>query len=308
MKLKRKLKWFVIHGIALAGIALCFFMLPEEMIQIKQQIYGWVDGIRHAHDDKEYDNSEEYPVMSHSGTEWYQSNRLIYHAAGGIDGLTYTNSREALERMIGNENWIQEIDFGYTSDGVLVCVHEWSDITDSAQPLSLQDFLAIKIYGKYSPMTGEDVVEYMHRNPQLHVVLDSKDADTLRIVEDLMELCGGDPALMNRFIVQLYDGGVKPGIVETYPFPDENFLFTAYKFGAERYSEIMGLCFEESIRVVTIPSGFWEQEIIDLFRSKEIFVYEHTINRPDKANASIEKGIYGVYTDFLEESDLQLPD
>ena len=125
-----------------------------------------------------------------------------------------------------------------------------------------------------------------------------------QIVRDLVSLCQGDTAMIERFIIQLYDRGLKESILQIYPFPGENFLFTAYKFGVSRYGEILQLCYDEDIRVITIPAGNWDQETVDLFVSKNIPVFMHTVNYPDAAREEIANGMHGLYTDFLTEEDL----
>ena len=53
------------------------------------------------------------------------SRRFIAHAGGAIEGQTYTNTKEALERANGNGFRLIELDFSQTADGILVAVHDW---------------------------------------------------------------------------------------------------------------------------------------------------------------------------------------
>ena len=52
---------------------------------------------------------------------------LIAHAGGGIAGVTYSNSREALDHSYGKGLRLFEIDLNWTTDGHLVLVHDWQD-------------------------------------------------------------------------------------------------------------------------------------------------------------------------------------
>lgn len=55
---------------------------------------------------------------------WYASGgRYVSHACGGINRTAYTNSREALQRQLNKGTKKIEIDFSYTTDGILVCYH-----------------------------------------------------------------------------------------------------------------------------------------------------------------------------------------
>lgn len=315
----------LIHGLAFVLVAFCLFKFPEEIAQWKLKLYAAMAGTGAASpasgpteaaatDSLETEPAasaaqrlaefSEYPPMTHAGTEWYLSTRLIYHAAGGIDGLSYTNSREAMEQCIRSGNTVIEVDFHFTSDGHLVCVHEWSDISGSNEAIPLDAFQASKIYGKYTPMTGEDVVRYMAQNPELYIVIDTK-ADAVGVVRALAALCDGDRSILDRFIIQLYRDGEKQAIREIYPFKDENFLFTLYIFGQYRYEDILRTCYEENIPVIAVGYTVWDQETKEAFRDKGIVIFEHTINRLDQAKDALDKGAHGIYTDFLTEADIQ---
>ena len=49
----------------------------------------------------------------------------IAHAGGGLGKRTYTNSYEALDSNTKNGFKYFELDFTFTSDGRLVCIHDW---------------------------------------------------------------------------------------------------------------------------------------------------------------------------------------
>jgi len=78
------------------------------------------------------------------------------------------------------------------------------------------------------------------------------------------------------------------------------FLFTCYKFDPLRVEEILALCEAEQIDVVTVSYGSWEAETVNLFLERGILLFEHTVNLPEMVQLSLEKGIYGFYTDFLQ--------
>jgi len=53
------------------------------------------------------------------------SGGLIAHAGGGINGLKYTNSLEAMEQSIEHGFKMVELDLLISSDGRIVAVHDW---------------------------------------------------------------------------------------------------------------------------------------------------------------------------------------
>ena len=253
---------------------------------------------------------------------WYTTERLIYHACGGIDGISYTNSREAMESTLAAGNMFIEVDFLYTTDGHLVCLHNWTDMLprwkykdlkrkykDKEDQIpetkyTLDQFLDKKVKDNFSGLTAADIVSYMKEYPELYIIVDTKEENPVAVIADLLKLCDFQADIADRFIIQLYDRGQREKILELYPFPRENFLFTCYKFDPLRVDEILELCREEQIRVVTVSHGIWEAETVNLFLKQGVTVFEHTVNLPEQVELSLEKGIHGFYTDFLQISQL----
>ena len=302
--MKKRIFLIALHLIVLGCFALCMIKFPEEIIELKASIRQKIVSVTTASRLKAVKEDDSFPVISPTGEEWYSTNRLIYHAGGGIDGLTYSNSKEALEQTLSRGNRVIEIDFLYTSDGHLVCAHDWHGITNQSSPPDLETYKNLRIYGKLTPLTAEELLDYMVQFNDLYIVLDTKESDAVQIVKDLIALCGDNSDLPHRFIIQLYGSGDKQKLMDIYPFTDENFLFTAYKFGTGDPIRIMELCYQENISVITVPHGSLVPEAIDFLTQKGFILFEHTVNHPNEACSALEKGVYGLYTDFLWPSDL----
>ena len=245
--------------------------------------------------------------VEHTGTEWYLDHPLIYHAGGQIESSTYTNSLEAVEKTLaGNpEKCVVEIDFQRTSDGVLVCAHDWSDVLVSqTDPMTEKEFLAQKIQGRYTPMTAADLLRIMQENPQMYVVTDTKLKEPLSsVIGDLVTLSGRDPDVLGRLVIQLYTGREKSEIQAVYPFADEQFIFTIYGWGPWCLY-VAQICNEENIGVITLPAGQMPGKDAALMKELGFTVYEHTVNRLDAAAEYLNLGISGFYTDCLTPGDL----
>lgn len=299
-KIRSKTKLIILHVFFFVLILMAFFKFPEEMIKLKAEIYYF---LQTSKADSNIDFTD-YPSITNTTKGWFKDAPLIYHAGGGIDGLTYTNSKEAMENMLAQGNYFMEIDFMYTSDHELICMHEWENQWESEEIPSLEKFVSEKIYGKYTTMTAKDVIQYMEQNPNLYIIIDTKEEDQIEVVKSLVDLSAYHTEITDRFIIQLYKDGVKEEIQKIYSFPEENFLFTVYKFGARFPNKIMKICYDENITVVTVPYGKWDEDTKKLYTSKGFILYEHTVNRPDYVRKSLNEGIYGFYTDFLSEEDL----
>ena len=60
-----------------------------------------------------------------SAEHWYDENRVVIHALGTVDGLAYTNSKEALEKSFLDGDRVFECDMILTADQKLVACHDW---------------------------------------------------------------------------------------------------------------------------------------------------------------------------------------
>ncbi|MBQ3592188.1 MAG: hypothetical protein II979_09615, partial [Clostridia bacterium] len=83
--------------------------------------------------------------------------RYITHAAGRIDGMDGSNSLEALEGAYAAGCRYVEMDFQFTADGELACIHDWyrqytSAIPEDGTALTLAEFQACRIYDTYTPL------------------------------------------------------------------------------------------------------------------------------------------------------------
>lgn len=297
--MKRLIRILVILLVFCSAVLLVF-KYAEEITQLKKAVYTYVS--KDKSEDfvpKDFDQMySSFAPFVHAEDAWYQGTNLVHHAGSGIDGLRYSNSKEALDAALLKGNVI-EVDFIYTEDGVLVCGHDWKTITDTEDVPVLSEFLSLKIFGKYTPMTAEDLIGFLSENKEVYLVIDTKEKNEEQVIQDLITMAK-EPEIIERFIIQLYTEGMKQTILQMYPFPDENFLFTCYKYG-DNYKGVLSVCMKENISVVTLPYDYWEAEVIDMFTQKGIVLFEHTVNRLDRIRKSKEKGITKFYTDFITE-------
>ncbi len=100
------------------------------------------------------------------------SKYFIAHATGSINGYIYVNSKESLMNSIENGYQFIEVDLDKTSDGVLVCVHDWEDFNKASIPNiswrdsslfhkipTLKEFKQRKIYSQFTPLTLNEVIK-----------------------------------------------------------------------------------------------------------------------------------------------------
>lgn len=238
---------------------------------------------------------------------WYLRHRLVRHACGEYNGAHYTNSREAMEHSLETGHRLIEVDFLVTTDDQLVCAHTWKDIFPHGCAGTLEACLKRNPYREYTLLTGADIISYMQAYPDLYIIVDTKQKDLTGVVSLLVELAQ-EPQIVDRLILQVYWPGEKTSLLELYPFPRDNILFTAYKFGTNRVSEILRLCQQEDIPVVT---SFWSrygQDTVKRFSEAGVLIFEHTVNTPEALESSLERGVRGVYSDSLQLEDFPEPE
>lgn len=116
--------------------------------------------------------------------QWYDTGNRVLHALGRIDKYTYTNSREALENGYQNGNRLFECDLITTSDGHIAACHDWefwnstlnqeNSVEGGGVTPSLEEFMNCKIMGKYTPLSGDDIVLFLKEHPDVYIVTDTK--------------------------------------------------------------------------------------------------------------------------------------
>ena len=105
---------------------------------------------------------------------------IIAHGGGSIDGYTYPNSLEALNLSYSKGCRLFELDIIETSDGTYVAAHDWvsyKSITDyegvvDTTPLSEEEFLLLKVYGKYTPLNMDLINRWFTIHPDAILVTD----------------------------------------------------------------------------------------------------------------------------------------
>jgi len=143
----------------------------------------------------------EGPVAYHNRLSDRQCCLVIAHAGGSVDGLPYTNSREALDRNYSLGRRVFEIDFSETCDGSLVLLHDWDRA--GGDRLSKARFLEAKGRGGLSRLDLDGFAGWLLQKPDSIIVTDTK-GDFDRFLRRLEERL--PPWIIERhFVIQVYD-------------------------------------------------------------------------------------------------------
>lgn len=227
----------------------------------------------------------------------------IIHASGEIDSHLSTNSREALRKAYRDGNRFIEIDFLFSSDGIPVCVHDWNEAilpgTEKHVPSSLDDFVSNRIYGKFTPMTLQDVARFMTLHTDLYIITDVKD-DNLGFCEHLAE---NYPTLSDRFIIQVYSQDEYMSVLN---LGFKKIIFTLYNLDWETKTSpyyLVAFSRQYPIYAFTFPYELCEiEEYIETMKLAEVPLFIHTVNDKALQQKYFDMGIDGIYTDNTNHS------
>lgn len=246
---------------------------------------------------------QETTTTEHS---WYTTYSVIAHAMGSVNGIDYTNSKEAFEQSYKKGYRVFEIDLSFTSDNKIVLWHDWEEDTgkyvkQSGRKIPTYEFfMSHKICKKYTPLSLEDLIDIMKSHPDIYVVTDSKETNYLSILKSLVKESKEDDTILNRFIIQFYEYNQYAKIQNVYSF--KNCLFTIYNLRDRNLDHIGSFCKENKVPVVGVPPKYAGNKR-DVAKLKEygVYVYTYTINKPRNARFYKQCGIDGIYTDSITE-------
>lgn len=224
--------------------------------------------------------------------------RYVIHAGGKYSWYNGSNSLEAMHSAYEKGNRVLELDFNYTSDGYLACVHDWDTnyspehISGQVPPLEL--FLQQKVYGVLTPMWIGDVAEYMREHPDLYIVTDVKDYNVQAAEDISLEY----PDLVDRFIVQIY-AEEEYDAVRAAGF--ENIIFTLYGLSWNEKTDVEHLvefALEHELLAYTLPAELCGKAgYVEGMLQSGIPLLVHTVNDLNEQERYFEMGIRGIYTD-----------
>ena len=150
--------------------------------------------------------------------EYTPSNdRFIAHAAGEINGVKSTNSKEALDANYKKGFRLFELDIIKTSDDKYVAAHDWnmwSRFTDytGELPVSHSEFLQHKIYGKYSTLDMTGINKWFKEHPDAFLITDkvsdpihfaNQFVDKSRLIMELFSIMAIEEAAKNNIVAMI---------------------------------------------------------------------------------------------------------
>lgn len=224
----------------------------------------------------------------------YMQISIITHAGGGVDGCTYLNCREGLDKWI---EWskVFEIDVTRCTDGVYVCSHEkWQ--TDSVS------FLEMKEDCRYTRMSLDHLLDFYKDHPEMVIIIDSKFnpetkvKDKAELASYIYKYLGGDNNMLDRIIIQIVDEVEIAAIWQSFEYR----LLWNYLSCDTDFSRMVQDCITHNIHAVSLPvSTIKEHDGWQIFQRCNISVFAYTTDRVEEYYSLKELGVDGVFSNFL---------
>lgn len=216
--------------------------------------------------------------------------RYITHGGGTVEGsYTVTNSLEALQETDNWGNRVVELDFNWTTDDQLVCLHNWG--YGLPEKSDLETFLNGKIYGALTPIGLEQVADWLRTHPDTRIVMDFKE----RTVEGLQLISKKYPELLEQFI---------PYVYHTWEYESirgmgyENMILFLSKMSREEkdFEAMVEFAREKDLVGIAIYP-YTEAEIIAPAMEAGVPVLAYTVNDEQWMYTLVQQGVDGFVTD-----------
>ncbi len=223
---------------------------------------------------------------------------VIAHAGGGYNGLSYTNSIEALNSSYQTGFRYIEIDFSWTSDEKIVCLHDWGKTFKKLFGYKVKSALSYLQFTEISQQHPDFKVcdlqlltDWLKDKPDVKIITDIKyqNLKGLKIIADQY------PDLIPQFIPQIYQPE-EYHTVKCMGF--DQLIWILYQYNGSKKS-VVELSEHMNLLAISMRARQAKSKTLQqLLKRHRIFVY--TINESKTMQRLINKyEVSGIYTDFL---------
>jgi hypothetical protein len=221
----------------------------------------------------------------------------IAHAGGEIGGVSESNSIDALEANKQDYDLL-ELDFSWTADGQLVCLHDWDEGFAARfgyipeQPITLAEFQKSLEDGGLQNCTLATLAGWIRANPEKRIVTDIKQ-DNLRGLKRIAE---AHPDLLAHFVPQAYFPE-EIAAIKALGYPEV--IWTLYRFSGSTADVLQHLRSNEVLAVTMPKERALAGAAWAIQERASVPSYVHTVNNPLEAGCFAAFGLSGIYTDSL---------
>ena len=194
-----------------------------------------------------------------------------------------------------------EIDFSFTKDSRLVCLHDWKDSFQRSFGFEVNERINLKEFNylvtkksEFQKCTIRSLFQWMKKNPSAYIVTDIKNNNIKGLHIIMKQL----PKAQSRVIPQVYYPQ-NLALVKSLGF--EKIIWTLYRFKGSNDEVLAWVKKIKHPIAITMSMTRAETNLPKELKRKKIPTYVHTINDYQKAEKYIKKfEITEIhYTDFL---------
>ena len=222
----------------------------------------------------------------------------VAHAGGAWKGETYTNSLEALDFNKQNYEYF-EIDLLLTSDGHIVCVHNWPSFWKRSAGFeqfnspSLDEFRDLSRKLPWTPCEMDSLSIWLAENPDKKIVLDAKTHQPDRLVSRFAKEFKGDlsqvyPQIYSQREIDTVTGLGFGGIIYTLYRQPSSFESIVQFWNSHNLSAV----------VLDVDQA---KKLTGSLSEAGIVVMVHTVNDFTELAELKSLGVSDIYTDTLGE-------
>ena len=227
--------------------------------------------------------------------------RRIAHAGGGVNDLTYTNSVEALNHSLKKGFKYFELDFSFTKDEQLVCVHDFQQTFTKLTGIKLGEAPMLKEFlrmmGDRSGLhilTLDILAEWMKRNPSAVIITDVKDEDNIKALTEISKKL---PSFKSKVIPQIYS---PEEFLPVKMMGFKQIIWTLYQYPGTNEDVLKWVDAFVPPFAVAVPKRRDMTQLPKSLRQKNIPTYVYVVNDEEEMNAYFnDHAVAEVYTDYL---------
>ncbi len=226
---------------------------------------------------------------------------MIAHAGGGIDGISYSNSIEALNKSYANGFRYFEIDFSWTSDKQLVCLHDWGKRFEQVfsykinAPLSFDQFLQqLEQTDRLHPCTYHSMAHWLKSHSDSKIITDAKhnNLDAIKLIIEK------HPEIKSQLIPQFYQPH-EYQVLKDMGFKD--LIWILYQYQGSK-SSIVEQAKNMDLMAICLHKRHAKKKYTQQLIQNGHKVFSYTINKQSKLKKLVKKyQVSGIYTDFLKQ-------
>jgi glycerophosphoryl diester phosphodiesterase len=242
------------------------------------------------------------------------TDNVVAHAMGSIDGIRYSNSLEAFQLNYSKGFRVFEVDLMLTADGKVVAAHD--DIKERygldrpVFEITARQFKGTKYQGSYTPLDLADIMMLLSSHPDAVLVLDVKSDFEATYKVIVREVGDQNPVLFKRIVPQIYREKDYFSVKNFQVF--QKFIYTLYRVPPT--SRIKLVNYWIGGKVVRFLSGKEDIVAVTMFRLRFMKsgslvrklqtmnrgILVHPLNDEKVISKYLSLGATGIYTDDFD--------